>query len=111
MAINYPVKDIVDKSTSLTVQTAKTNTVPDQILLQGLTASNFPISIHWRGGNQPHKTHGLDWIIQGEKGDLKLSSSSMGLNIGHPDTQLSFVDSSTGDIEVIKTGVEGSEEW
>jgi predicted dehydrogenase len=48
---------------------------PDQVLVSGLLASGAPISIHYRGG-AARDGNGLQWEINGTKGDLRLTGSS-----------------------------------
>lgn len=83
--------------------------VPDQILLQGLLASsNAPISLHFRGGKPFPGTPGVEWRVQGEDGELRLTSPTMGLNIGNPDAKLEFYDAGKGTVEVLEVE---KDEW
>ncbi|TVY81618.1 Galactose/lactose metabolism regulatory protein [Lachnellula suecica] len=97
----HEFKDIIDpsKDNKIIVKDAP-NTVPDQIMLHGLVSpSNAPISIHFRGGKQFPGTPALEWRIQGEKGELRLTSSSFGLNVGTPDTKVELFDEESGIVE------------
>lgn len=50
-------------------------TAPDQVLIGGVLASDATVSIHFRGG-MPRGGDGLQWEINGAKGDIRLSGSS-----------------------------------
>lgn len=110
LANRHPLKDIVDPSKNNEVIVKNIpNNVPDQILLQGLLAtSNAPISLHFRGGKPFPATPGVEWRVQGENGELRLTSPTMSLNVGNPATKLEFYDAANGTVEVLE-GVK--DEW
>jgi predicted dehydrogenase len=100
MVNRHPTKDIINPASNNAIITkAAPNTVPDQILLHGLTPSGAPISIHYRGGPPFPGTPGIDWRIQGDKGEIRLTSSSWSLNVGRPDTKIELFESG-GQVEV-----------
>jgi hypothetical protein len=66
------------------------NTVPDHLLIHGtVQPSQAVVAIIFTGGDEIPGIPVLDWRIQGESGWLRLTSSSMALNVGSPDTKLS----------------------
>ncbi|KAH7305141.1 oxidoreductase [Rhexocercosporidium sp. MPI-PUGE-AT-0058] len=87
----HPTKDIVEsnnsisKDTSTVVQPSVPNSVPDQHLFQGITTSNVPFSMHRRGGAPFPGTPAVEWRIQGEKGEIRLTSSDYFIHMGHPE--------------------------
>jgi hypothetical protein len=103
LANRTPTKDIVDNSTGQIVEKDVTNTVPDQILLQGLVgSSNVPLSIHWRGGSSPPDTPALYWRIQGSLGELTVTSPGAFLNIAHEGTKIEFYNAKNGIKEAVE---------
>jgi predicted dehydrogenase len=99
----HEVKDVVDPANDnkIVVKDAP-NTVPDQIMLHGLVApSNAPVSIHFRGGKPFPGSPGIDWRIQGDKGELRLTSPSCSLNVGRPDTKIEWYDVGKETVEVL----------
>jgi predicted dehydrogenase len=104
MAIRNEKKDIVDPSQDNKVITKDaTNTVPDQILLQGtVEQDNAPVSIHYRGGPPFPGTPNMQWWIQGSKGEIHLTSSSWSLNVGREDTKIEVFDRATGKVTEVK---------
>jgi predicted dehydrogenase len=74
-------------------QTVK-NTVPDHLLISGtVQPSQAVVVINFTGGSGISGLPVLDWRIQGERGWLRLTSSSMALNVGCPDSKLVLCDS------------------
>ena len=103
-------KDIIDPANNneVIVKNAP-NTVPDQIMLHGLvTPSNAPVSVHFRGGTPFPGTPNIDWRVQGEKGELRLTSSSWSLNVGRPDTKVEWYDAEKGTVEQL---LSDRDEW
>lgn len=100
LSIQNEFKDIVDpaENNKVIVKDAP-NTVPDQIMLQGTTTVNAPVAVHWRGGPPFPGTPGIDWRIQGRKGELRLISSSCALNVGRSDTKIEWYDAENGLVE------------
>ncbi|KAL5318006.1 hypothetical protein ACEPPN_015110 [Leptodophora sp. 'Broadleaf-Isolate-01'] len=87
----HPTKDIVESSNymsttdSTVVQASAPNNVPDQHLFRGITTSNIPFSMHRRGGAPFPGTPAVEWRIQGEKGEIRLTSSDYFIHMGHPE--------------------------
>lgn len=55
---------------------------PDTLFLTGTLSTGIPLSITMRGGRPFKRTPGYDWRIYGEKGEIRISSSSTFLNTG-----------------------------
>jgi len=114
MANRHPTKDIINPASNNAIITkAAPNTVPDQIMLHGtLSPSNAPITIHYRGGKPFPNTPNIEWRIQGDKGEIRLTSSSWSLNVGRPDTTVELFDQAKGEekgeVEVV---VMERDEW
>jgi hypothetical protein len=53
-------------------------------------------------------TPAIDWHIQGERGELRLTSPSMTLNVGRDETKIEFYDVETGKTEVLEVE---KDEW
>ncbi|KAL2068549.1 hypothetical protein VTL71DRAFT_14886 [Oculimacula yallundae] len=101
----HPFKDIVKSNSSvstpdsLIVQKSAPNNVPDQHLFQGVTENNIPFSMHRRGGSPFPGTPAVEWRIQGEKGEIRLTSSDYFIHMGHdaPVTKIElFLESKVG---------------
>lgn len=103
LAISRPTKDIVDRAAGNKVVEANvSNTVPDQISVQGITSpSGALLTINLHGGKEIPGTPQLDWRIQGEKGWLRVSSSNCAINVGSPDIKLELFDAESGRVEVL----------
>lgn len=101
--IGRPTIDIVDRAANNKVIVKDAlNTVPDQVTIHGrVVPSNAIVSIHWRGGNTFPGTPQADWRVVGEMGELRLTSPSWSLNVGHPETKLELYDATTGVVETI----------
>jgi predicted dehydrogenase len=99
----HETKDIINPAENNKVITKDApNTVPDQIMVHGtLTPSGAPITIHYRGGKPFPGTPGIEWRIQGDKGEIHLTSASWSLNVGPPDTKIELFDAEAGEVEVI----------
>ncbi|KAK0109430.1 hypothetical protein ONS95_002124 [Cadophora gregata] len=86
----HPTKDIVSSASSIStpdstiVQASAPNTVPDQHLFQGITEHNVPFSMHRRGGAPFPGTAAVEWRIQGEKGEIRVTSEDYFIHMGHP---------------------------
>ncbi|KAM0123811.1 hypothetical protein ACHAP3_010839 [Botrytis cinerea] len=95
-AIRRPFKDIVDpRNGNQVLEKAVRNTVPDHLLIHGtVLPSQAVVAIIFTGGDGIPGLPILDWRIQGEYGWLRLTSSSMALNVGSPDTKLELYDAS-----------------
>jgi predicted dehydrogenase len=99
----HEFKDIIDpaQGNKVIVKQAR-NTVPDQIMLQGIIGSpGVPISIHHRGGAPFPGTPIAEWRIQGDNGEIRITASSGSLNVGRPDTKIELFDKTTGEIEIL----------
>ncbi|KAF8850468.1 putative dehydrogenase [Acephala macrosclerotiorum] len=94
MANRHETKNIIDPSKGgEVVERDKRNTVPDQIMFQATTEKDdIPVSIHLRGGATFPRTPTCEWRIQGSHGELRLTASSINLNVGVPNTKVEFWD-------------------
>jgi predicted dehydrogenase len=111
MAIRNDKKDIIDPANENKVIIKDAlNTVPDQLLLQGTVPSGAVVSIHYRGGPPFPGTPGIQWCIQGSKGELRLTSSSWSLNVGREDTKVEWFDRERGTVEELKGDVDELDE-
>jgi predicted dehydrogenase len=108
--IGFPKADIVDRAANNKIITKDApNTVPDQVLIQGtVLPSNAIVSLQWHGGQSFPGVPQADWQIIGEKGSLRLTSTSWSLNVGRPATKVEIFDAATGDVETI---VGNKDEW
>jgi hypothetical protein len=104
MSNRHNFKDIINPAENNKVITKNApNTVPDQIMLQGIASpSGAPVAIHLRGGSPFPGTPEIEWRIQGDEGELRLTSPSHFLNIGHPETKVELFDAGTGRVEVLE---------
>jgi predicted dehydrogenase len=66
-------------------------------------SSGAIVNFQWHGGKPFPGTPGADWRILGEKGELRLTTSSYALNVGRPDTKLGLFDTTTGVLESVTT--------
>jgi predicted dehydrogenase len=64
--------------------------------------------VHIRGGRAFARAPKFLWRIYGEKGEIEVTASGGGLNVGYDDEQILVDDFGTGEVE--KVGVEG-DEW
>ena len=104
MAIRNEENDVIDPANGNKVITKDaTNSVPDQILLQGTVPSGAAVSLHYRGGLPFPKTPNMQWWIQGSKVELHLTSSSSSLNVGRDDTKVEWFDRERGTVVEVKT--------
>lgn len=102
MAIGHHTVDLIDPANGKVVDKGVRNTVPNQVMIQGTVApSNAIVNFQWRGGKQFPGTHAADWRVVGDKGELRLTSSSWALNLVPPDTKLEVFDTTTGAVESI----------
>jgi len=102
-----PETRIVDRATNTVVDTV-IKTSADQILLQGTLQSGALLSYHLRGGKPFPSAPKFLWRIYGDKGEIELTASSAGLNVGYGDEQILVHDQATGNVE--KVEVE-KDEW
>jgi len=79
--------DLTAKDGTIVEKNVK-KTSPDQILVQGITSSGAVLSYHLREESAFPNTKNLDWRIYGDKGEIRVSSSSGFLHIGSPDDKI-----------------------
>lgn len=96
-----PVVDIIARDGSV-VEKGRKKDVPDQIIFHGKTSNGSIFSFYMRGGQPFPGTPALDWRIHGETGEIRITSPSAFLNVGHPDTKIELHDHKTGGVEVIE---------
>lgn len=84
------------------IQMDARNLVLDHLLIHGtVDPSNAVVVINFTGGDGLPGLPVLDWRIQGETGWLRITSSSVVLNVGSPDTKLELFDATSGKVEVV----------
>jgi len=67
-------------------------TADDTIFLHGNLSSGIPLSFSLRGGKSFPGVPGMDWTIHGEKGTIRITSSSPFLQIGFDDMKIQLQD-------------------
>lgn len=109
LSIGYPLVDIIDRTDGKVVEKDVPNTVPDQIMIQGTAKpSNASLSLQWRGGSQFPGTPRADWRIVGTKGELRITSASWALSVGHPETKVELFDKASEKVEDVEVP---KDEW
>src|SRR4051794_40422931 len=90
LSIGHPKVDIIDRAANNKIITkGAPNSVPDQVMIQGtVSSSNAIVTYQWYGGKPFPGTPAADWRILGDKGELRLTSSSWALNVGRPETKI-----------------------
>jgi hypothetical protein len=103
LAIGHHTVDIIDPADGdKIISKAVRNTVPDHVIIQGtVQPSNAIVNFQWHGGKAFPGAPVVDWRIVGEKAELRLTTSSFGLNVGRPDTKIELFDPATGAVETI----------
>ena len=81
---------------------------PDHLALYGKFSSGAVLSMAMRGGTPFPGTSALDWKIYGSKGEIRVTSQQMLLNLGSPVVDLSVYDFESGRVEKIDLG---KDEW
>ncbi|OQE11183.1 hypothetical protein PENFLA_c079G10163 [Penicillium flavigenum] len=77
-------------------------TADDYVTLQGTLTSGVKYLYSMRGGDAFDEGEGLVWDIIGDKGQIRLTGSSIMLNLGAPDYKIRVKDYKSGHIEVAK---------
>ena len=110
LAITHHTVDIIDPAAGDKVISKDVpNTVPDQVMIHGtVQPSSAVVNFQWRGGKQFPGTPAADWRVLGEKGELRLTSTSSSLNVGRPETKVELLDSTTWIVEPVSAD---SDEW
>ncbi|KAG9239131.1 putative dehydrogenase [Amylocarpus encephaloides] len=100
----HPTKNIIDPAKdNQIVYKDVPNNVPDQIMMQGIVSPlNVPVSIHYRVGQPFPGTPQLDWRVQGDLGELRITMSTFFLMLGSPDEKLEYYNKQTGEIEILE---------
>lgn len=110
LSIRYKTKDIVfpAENNRVIIPNAP-NTVPDRILFNGIVSPSLaPVTINYRGGSTFPGTPALDWRIQCENGEVRVTSSSWSLNVGRPDTKIELWDGEKVAVEEVQVE---ADEW
>lgn len=110
LAIGHHTVDIIDPAAGdKVISEGVSNTVPDHVMIHGIVQrSNVVVNFQWHGGKPFPDTPAADWRILGDKGELRLTSSSWSLNVGRPETKIALLDSTTGVVEPISAD---TDEW
>ncbi|KAJ5454925.1 transcription regulator gal80 [Penicillium desertorum] len=77
-------------------------TADDYVTLQGTLTSGVKYLYSMRGGDAFDEGEGLVWDIIGDKGQIRLTGSSIMLNLGAPDYKIRVKDYKSGRIEAAK---------
>lgn len=77
-------------------------TADDFASLQGMLSSGVNYTYSFRGGDAFAEGEGLVWDIIGDKGQIRLTGSSIILNLGSEDYKLRLKDYARGNIEVVE---------
>ena len=96
----WPCVSILDGDK--TVETNVVKTADDFASLQGVMSSGLKYTYNFRGGDAFVEGEGLVWDIIGDKGQIRLTGSSIMLNLGAEDYQIRLKDHVTGRIEVVE---------
>ncbi|KIK52564.1 hypothetical protein GYMLUDRAFT_49854 [Collybiopsis luxurians FD-317 M1] len=83
----FPKADIVPENGSGISKTID-NLLADHIVINGLLKSGAIASLSWRGGYASKGRHQLVWVIDGEKGAIRMSGSSAFIHIRDPELYL-----------------------
>jgi predicted dehydrogenase len=102
-----PETRIINRATNTIVKTVIKDS-PDQVLLQGILQSGTILSVHIRGGQAFASKPKFLWRIYGEKGEIEITASGGGLNVGYDDEQILIDDLTTGKLETV---VVEKDEW
>lgn len=96
LAISNHTVDIVDPAANnKLISGGVPNTVPDQIMIHGTVApSNAIVTFQWRAAKPLPGAPSTEWRVLGDKGELRLTSSSWSLNVGDPTVKLELSDTS-----------------
>ncbi|KAM0457446.1 hypothetical protein ACHAO4_003246 [Trichoderma viride] len=81
-AVQNPVVKLISGKTGEVVNPEKRRTAPDHILVQGALESGAMVSISTRTPPQPIDGHSLRWLITGSEGELELTTSGRGYQVG-----------------------------
>lgn len=85
-----------------------TKSSPDQVLLQGNLDSGTILSVHIRGGRAFAAKPKFLWRIYGEKGEIEVTASGGGLNVGYDDEQILVDDFEKTTLETVSVD---TDEW
>ncbi|KAK7177584.1 oxidoreductase family protein [Paraphaeosphaeria sporulosa] len=85
-----------------TVESDVPKTADDFAGLQGVLSSGVKYMYSFRGGDAFEEGEGLVWDIIGDKGQIRLTGSSIMLNLGAEDYKIRLKDYATGNIEVVE---------
>jgi len=107
VANQRPIVDIVGKEGQVVEKGVK-KTTPDQMLVQGTTTTGAVVSYHLRESTQFPNTPRLDWRIYGDKGEIRVTSSSCFLNVGSDDAKITFAATGSEEVEDVEVG---KDEW
>lgn len=97
----HPVVDIIARDGSI-VEKGRKKTVPDQVMFHAKTSNGAIFSLYSRGGKPFPGTPALEWRIHGETGEIRITSPTTFLNVGHPESKIELHDQKTGQVEVVE---------
>ncbi|KAH6613052.1 hypothetical protein C7974DRAFT_75267 [Boeremia exigua] len=96
----WPFVNILDGDR--TVETNVPKTADDYASLQGVMSSGLKYTYNFRGGDAFEEGEGLVWDVIGDKGQIRLTGSSIMLNLGAEDYQVRLKDYATGTTKVVE---------
>lgn len=100
-----PLVDIVDRDGKLLDwDDVHNQDDPAQIVVQAKTERGSVVTFFLRRGKPQPGKHIMEWRIFGQDGELRVTSPTPFLNVGHPDTKIELHDHKTGKIETVDCG-------
>ncbi|THX69131.1 NAD(P)-binding protein [Aureobasidium pullulans] len=92
----WPTIDLVDDDKVL--ETGITKTADDYVSLHGITANGTTYTYNMRGGDAFAPEEGFAWDIIGDKGQIRVTGSTIMANLGAEDYKIKIKDYETGKI-------------
>ncbi|THY46150.1 NAD(P)-binding protein [Aureobasidium pullulans] len=96
----WPTIDLVDDDKVL--ETGITKTADDYISLHGTTANGTTYTYNMRGGDAFAPEEGFAWDIIGDKGQIRVTGSTIMANLGAEDYKIRIKDHTTGKISDVE---------
>ncbi|KAH0349294.1 NAD-binding Rossmann fold oxidoreductase family protein, partial [Aureobasidium melanogenum] len=101
MGIDHPTVEIMDPAQSGTIVETVKKECPDNILLQGRFESGTLISYQMRAGKAFPGEPGCRWLINGDKGDILLTSPRGCFDIEHIGIEIKYRQAGQEEAEII----------
>ena len=77
-------------------------TADDTIFVTGILSTSVPVSLNLLGGDPFPGTNGLEWLIYGETGTIRVTAPGTFLQIGYPEMKIELHEFATNSLNVIK---------